>query len=340
MRPKRLSPNGSARVVLALRRKRRSLLVFGGYLVLSLWLWRSLVPHLSTHTLGGGLQDPGLFIWWFKWTPYALTHGMNPFRSTYLDAPVGISSMWNTSVFAVGTAFTPVTLIFGAVTSFNLACILGPPLSAWTAWLWLRRYGHDAAAAIGGLVFGFSPFVIAESRAGHLMFTWLFLVPIIVMLVEDLLWRSDPPLWPKAVWLGVVVAVQLLIGAEALLITVIGCAGLAIAVAVLNPSKVGGRLRVLAPAAGIAIAVGALLSAWPLFEMFGGGRVDHATRTTARRLRREPRDARRGGPGPVLSPRARAARSSHVGGERSLHRVAAPDRARRSRPSCCSDGGA
>lgn len=256
-----------------LRVRRRSLGMLGIYLLLSLCLWRSLVPHLATHTLGGGLQDPGLFIWWLKWTPYALTHGMNPFRSTYLDAPVGVSAMWNTSVLALGVVFTPVTLTFGAVTTFNLACILGPPLSAWTAWLWLRRHVHDAAAAIGGLVFGFSPFVIGQSRAGHLMFTWLFLLPLIVMLVEDLLWRADRPVWPRAPLLGVVVAVQLLIGSEALLITVIGCAGLAVALAVSRPRDAWKRLRVLASATGVAVAVGALLCAWPLFEMFGGDRV-------------------------------------------------------------------
>ena len=261
-----------------MRRRRRSLAVFGVYLGLSLCLWRSLVPHLATHALGGGTQDPGLFIWWLKWVPYAITHGMNPFRSTYVDAPVGVSAMWNTSVLALGIVFTPVTLAFGAVTTFNVACVLGPPLSAWTAWLWLRRHGHDAAAAIGGLVFGFSPFVIAQSRAGHLMFTWLFLVPIIVILVEDLLWRADPhlsprALWPKAMWLGVAVSVQLLIGAEALLITVIGCIGLAVVLAVSSPRRIWPRLRVLAPAVAIATAVGALLCAWPLVEMFGGGRV-------------------------------------------------------------------
>jgi hypothetical protein len=255
------------------RGRRRGFGVFCGYLLVSVWLWRSLVPHLATRTLGGGLLDPGLFIWWLKWTPYALTHGLNPFRSTYLDAPDGISAMWNTSVLGLGVLFAPVTLLFGAVVSFNLACILGPPLSAWTAWLWLRRHVRDVSAMIGGLVFGFSPFVIAQSRAGHLNFTWLFLLPVILMLVEDLLWRSPRPRRPQAPLLGLVVALQLLIGSEALLIFTLGCAGLALLLGVSNPRAAWHRLRVLLPAAAIATGVGVALCAWPLLEQFGGDRA-------------------------------------------------------------------
>src|SRR6476659_1716908 len=239
--------------------RRRSLGVLACYLFLSVCLWRSLVPHLATHALGGGRLDPGIFIWWFEWSAYAVTHAMNPLRSTYLDAPIGVSAMWNTSVPALGLVFAPITLTLGAVVSFNVACILGPPLSAWTAWLWLRRHVHDAAAAVGGLVFGFSPFVIGQARAGHLMFTWLFLVPIILMLVEDLLWRSPRPLWPAAPLLGVVVAAQLLIGSEALLIVVLGCTFLGVALAVSNPRAAWNRLRVLAPAVAVAVGLSALL---------------------------------------------------------------------------------
>ena len=250
--------------------RRRSVVLLGGYLVVSLWLWRSLVPHLATHSLGGGLLDPGLFTWWLRWTPFALTHGMNPFHSRYLDAPGGVNAMWNTSVPALGVIFAPVTLLFSAVVSFNLACILGPPLSAWTASIWLRRHVGEASAALGGLLFGFSPFVMAHSRGGHLSFTWLLLLPIIMMLVEDLLWRAPRPLWPQAPLLGVVVALQLLISSEALLILSFGCVGMVLVLAVSNPRATRQRLRVLIPAGAVALGVASLLSALPLVEQFTG----------------------------------------------------------------------
>src|ERR1700681_4935052 len=59
---------------------RRSFGLLGAYLLASLWLWRSLLPHLATHALGGGTLDPGIFIWWMRWIPFAIAHGMNPFR--------------------------------------------------------------------------------------------------------------------------------------------------------------------------------------------------------------------------------------------------------------------
>ena len=252
---------------------RRCLGFFAGYLLVSIWLWRSLVPHLATHAISGGLLDPGIFIWWLRWTPYALSHGLNPFRSTFLDAPSGVSAMWNTSVLPLGVLFAPVTLLFGAVVSFNLACILGPPLSAWTAWLWLRRHVPDAPAAVGGLVFGFSRFVIGQSHSGHLMFTWLFLLPVILMLVEDLLWRAPRPLWPRAPLLGLAVAVQFLIGSEALLILSLGVAGMVLLLAMRYPQAALRRLRILAPAAAVAVGVSLLLCAWPVVEQFGGHRA-------------------------------------------------------------------
>jgi hypothetical protein len=208
-------------------------------------MWRNFLPHLATRTLGGGQGDPGIFIWWLNWVPYAITHGLNPLRTNYLDAPGGVNAMWNTSVPALGVVFVPVTLAFGPIAAFNVAGILGPPLSVWAAWWWLRRHVHDVAAAIGGLVFGFSPFVIAHSHAGHLQFTWLVMLPIILMLVEDLLWRSPRPIWPRAPLLGLAVAVQLSIGAETLLILAIGCLLFVVLLAASRPRGVWPRLRIL-----------------------------------------------------------------------------------------------
>ena len=83
-------------------------------------------------------------------------------------------------------------------------------------------------------MFGFSPFVIAHSNGGHLNFTWLFLLPVILMLVEDLLWRAERPLWPQAPLLGLVIAVQLFIGSEALFICSLGCAAVALVIGALD----------------------------------------------------------------------------------------------------------
>jgi hypothetical protein len=249
---------------------RRSLLVFGGYLIGSAWLWRRFIPHLATRALGGGVLDPGMFVWWLKWVAFAVTRGMNPFHSTYLNSPSGVGAMWNASTVALGVLFTPVTLAFGAVASFNIACILGPPLAAWTAWCWLRRYVTNIPAIAGGALFGFSPFVIAHARAGHLNFMWLFLLPVIAMLVENLLWRSPRPLWPTAPLLGLAVAVQFLISSEALLILIVGCVVATLLIALAHPGTATRRLPIVVPAAAVAVVTTVALCALPLYEQFAG----------------------------------------------------------------------
>jgi hypothetical protein len=263
------------------RHWRGDLLLLLGYVAASLVFWHEALPHLATQTLGGATLDPGLFVWFLNWTPYAIVHGLDPFRTTFIDAPIGVSAMWNTSVLALGVLFAPVTLAFGPIASFNLACILGPPLSAWTASFWLRRYVSRLPAALGGLLFGFSPFVIAQSRAGHLMFTWLVLVPVILMLAEDLLWRAPRPIWPQAPLLGLVIAVQILISSETLLIVTMLCVGVALALAAGHPRAARERLPTLVPAAAVTLGVALALAAWPLIEAFG---TRHEIRQPVQRL--------------------------------------------------------
>jgi hypothetical protein len=165
----------------------------------------------------------------------------------------------------------PVTKLFGAVASYNLLCILGPPLTAWTAMLWLGRHACRPAAFVGGLVFGFSPIVVAHVHGDHLNLTFLCLVPLIVMLVEDLLWRAERPWWPQAPLLGLLIAVQLLISTEVLALTALGCAALTLLTAAAHPSKVTSRVRPALAGAGVAVVVAAAGCAWPLYEEFSVG---------------------------------------------------------------------
>ena len=104
------------------------------------------------------------------------------------------------------------------------------------------------------------------------MFTWFVLVPVILMLAEDLLWRAPRPLWPQAPLLGVVVAMQFLISTETLLIVSLLCGAVALVLALRHPRAARERLRVLVPAGALAVGIALLLCAWPLYETFGGDR--------------------------------------------------------------------
>src|SRR5581483_8159575 len=80
---------------------------------------------------------------------------------------------------------------FGPVVSYNIAAILAPALSAWSAFAlsrWLT--GNFAAAVAGGLLYGFSPYEMGHVLGGHLSFTVNFVPPLCLLLFARLYGQS------------------------------------------------------------------------------------------------------------------------------------------------------
>lgn len=232
--------------------------------------WRA--PLSST--LGAGTGDAGLFLWFLRWTPEALAGGQAPWVSDLLNVPDGVNALWNTSLILPGMLLGPVTLLLGPVLTLNLLATAGPALSGWTAYLVIRRWVAWApAAAAGGLVFGFSPAMVGQSR-GHLHMTLLVFVPVLLALLDEVLVRQRRPAHVAGSLLGLCAFAQLLTGEEVLAMAgVLGAGGvLALAAAHprLVPPKAGYALRAFA----VAGLVFALLAAWPLaVQLRGPGRV-------------------------------------------------------------------
>jgi hypothetical protein len=242
-------------------------ILFVLYLLLAALFWRTLVWQFDSASLGAGSGDAGLFISWLQWAAHAVTNGLNPLRNDYLQAPFGVSAVWNTSILALGIPLIPVTLLFGAAASFNVVLLLSPVLAAWTASKWLRRHVDTVPAAIGGLVYGFSPFEIGQ-LAGHAHLTFLALVPLIVMCLEDLIVRSERPLWPTAPLLGLAVAVQYFISSEILLMLAISLVPAVILLAAGRWDVTRQRVSRVLVAGLVAVGTAAVLLAYPLSEQF------------------------------------------------------------------------
>jgi hypothetical protein len=68
--------------------------------------------------------DPAFILWSLKWWPYAISHGLNPFLTKAFWAPFGQDLAWTGSVPSIALLFSPITLSFGPVLSYNLATIL------------------------------------------------------------------------------------------------------------------------------------------------------------------------------------------------------------------------
>jgi hypothetical protein len=140
----------------------------------------------TTRTLRGGDGDPAIFMWFLRWVPFALAHGHDLLVTHHLNYPDGVNLMWNTSLPLPGLLLTPVTDAWGPVLSFNLVLVLGYGLSAWCAYLAIRRFvpGH-LAAGVGGLVYGFSPAILGQAAHPHM--TLAFLVPLLLLAMTALL---------------------------------------------------------------------------------------------------------------------------------------------------------
>jgi hypothetical protein len=244
-----------------------SLLVCLGPAVAMFWqMWQD--P--SRRLLGSGLGDGALMMWFLRWTPAALGHGLNPLFSDYLNFPSGVNVMWNTSLLLPGLLLAPITVTLGPVVTFNLLGTLAPALSAWCATLAFRRYIRSSLAAlIGGLVYGFSPYILAQNR-GHLQLSIAFLPPLLFLVLDNILVRQRRPAWLSGAVLGVLGALQVLIGEEVFALVAILLAVQVVLMIALFPRQVPRKL----PYAAIAFATAGLafvaVAGYPIwFQLFG-----------------------------------------------------------------------
>jgi hypothetical protein len=256
-----------------LRRAAAPALVLAGCLALAVWLLGATWRSPTTWTLGGGLGDPGVFIWFLRWTPFAAGRQISPFWSDWLNHPDGVNLMWNTWVPLPGLLLAPLTHAFGPVLSLNVLLTLAYGLSAWSAYLAIRRYvpNHGAAAA-GGLVYGFSPAMMAHAHHPNLIL--VFLLPWLFVLVDEVVVRQwHSPVWLGAI-LGLVAAAQLLIGEELLVATGLLAGMLVVVLALLRPREVPGHLGRSLAAVAVSLLVFAPLAYLPLkAQLTGPARV-------------------------------------------------------------------
>ena len=228
----------------------------------------------TTRTLRGGDGDPAIFMWFLRWVPFALAHGHDLLVTHHLNYPDGVNLMWNTSLPLPGLLLTPVTDAWGPVLSFNLVLVLGYGLSAWCAYLAIRRFvpGH-LAAGVGGLVYGFSPAILGQAAHPHM--TLAFLVPLLLLAMHEILVRQRRSPWLVGAGLGMMAGAQLLIGEELLAMTALLALAMFLLVVLTNLRRVRGRVAHALKGFLTAAVVFAAIAAWPLsVQLTGPQRVD------------------------------------------------------------------
>jgi hypothetical protein len=244
------------------------LLVPCGYLLLAAAMFRfwNLAPF--TNTLGGGHGDPAVFLWMLRWAPFAVEHGHNPFVTGYLNAPQGVNLLWNTSILLPGLLLAPITLLVGPVAALNSLLALGPALSAFAAYVAIRRWVPGHAAALGGLVYGFSPYM--RGHSGHVNLTLAILPPLLLLLVDDILVRQQRRAWVAGSLLGAVAATQLLTGEELLATTALTALVVLVVLVLCWPTRAWAHAPHALRGLGVAALTCLALTALPLFLQFAG----------------------------------------------------------------------
>lgn len=146
------------------------------------FIGRSVAADLSSNYIGAS-NDPSVYMWLLRWWPHAIVHRLNPMITDAVWAPGGFNLAWTTPMPLPALLAAPLTRAFGPIVVYNVLCVLAPAIAAWCCFLLCREItANYLASGVGGFVFGFSPYMLAEVR-GHLPLVLTFPVPVVPLLV-------------------------------------------------------------------------------------------------------------------------------------------------------------
>ena len=157
------------------------------YLAISLaYFWWPIHSHFSDMAVSSSstttLPDLGQSLWYLRWWPYAITHGVNPFITFAQFHAHGYNVTWEISTPAIALLAWPVTATAGPIAAFNITLILSFALTAWTMFILCYHLTRQVwPALVGGYLFGFSGFMVAQAT-GHIHLIALFPIPLALYL--------------------------------------------------------------------------------------------------------------------------------------------------------------
>lgn len=213
--------------------------------------------------------DYMLSVWFIAWVPHALSHLVNPFFSNAIFAPTGVNLAQNTASPLLGLVAAPLAPVLNPVARTNLLMVLSMPVSATAALVVLRKWKvWFPAAALGGLIYGFSPYMADRSLA-HLELLFVPLPPFIAFTIGSILQRRGSPR-RLGIQLGVLATAQYLISPEVLTTVAFFAIAAVVCVAVRHPKRTPDMVRTLVAPVGAALVVVAAVLAYPVWMMFFG----------------------------------------------------------------------
>ena len=244
-----------------------SVLVVLGYILIGAVAFWPVFP-LSDHPFGAG-GDFALVLWLLAWVPHALGHGLNPLFSNAMYVPTGLNLGQNTASPLLGLITAPLAPVASPLVRANLVTVVAMPASATAAFVVLRKWDiWWPAAALGGLIYGFSPFLIGHSL-GHLSLIFMPVPPFIALTVASVFRHMGSPR-RLGVQLGLLLCAQYFISPEVLTSVAVLIVAAVACMAIRRPSKAAEMMRAVWYPVSIALAVMAVLLAYPIWMMLAG----------------------------------------------------------------------
>ncbi len=251
------------------RPARADVLAIGAYALLGVFVclnyWGDVQHRVSSHLP----TDHSWFEWLFAHGAYSLRHLENPLFTARQNAPDGVNMMANTSLLGVTLPLAPLTLLLGPQVMYAL--YLGGALAATAGtsyWMLSRHLVRSRGAAfVGGAFLGFAPGVVHHAN-GQPNFVSNFLLPLIV--VRMLRLGEPGRWWRNGIALGVLVAYQIFINEEMLLLTALACLVVVAAYVVQRPRAAGAKAGAFLAAGSVGGGLTLLLTAYPIWFQFNG----------------------------------------------------------------------
>ena len=245
-----------------------SVAVVLAYLALGIIAYWSAILDL-TGRLAGSSADFSQSVWFIGWVPHAMNDWLNPFFSDAMYVPTGVNLAQNTASPFLGFLTYPISLLASPLVSANLLMVLAMPVSATAAFLVLRRWNvWGPAAALGGAIYGFSPYMVGQGL-GHVELIFIPVPPFIALTIEAILHRRGNPRW-LGIQLGALVVVQWLISPEVMADVALLSIAALVCIALRNPATWRTMARDALEPMTIAIGVVAVALAYPLWMLLAG----------------------------------------------------------------------
>jgi hypothetical protein len=245
-----------------------SVVVIVLYLLIGLVAFWSMLPGISDHSFG---IDPDFTqsMWFMTWVPHAIGNGLNPLFSNAIYVPTGVNLMESTASPLLGFVTAPLALVISPVMRANLLLVSAMPVSAIAGFMVLRRWQvWGPAAALGGLIYGFSPYMVGQG-VEYVSLAFLPLPPFIALTVASIL-QNRGSSRRLGVLLGLLITAQFLISPEVLaVVLVLGIVAI-VYVWIRCRADALERVRTAARPVGMALVLAAVVLAYPMWMMLAG----------------------------------------------------------------------